>query len=49
MAHPIARTIKRVDIEDTMDLTRLEPVDESMLEKQVKYHRAWRKLEGDYE
>lgn len=41
----IARRVKQVDIKDNMDLTRLPEVDESTVERQIKYHRALRYLE----
>jgi GTP pyrophosphokinase len=44
-ANPIARRVKIADVEDNMDLTRLDSVDESVLENQEKYHRAWLKLQ----
>ena len=44
-ANPIAREVKIADIEDNMDLTRLDTVDESVLDKQETYHRAWLKLQ----
>ena len=44
-ANPIARKVKIADIEDNMDLTRLNSVDQSVLEKQETYHEAWLKLE----
>jgi len=44
-ANPIARTVKIADIEDNMDLTRLDSVNESVLKKQEIYHEAWVKLQ----
>ena len=41
---PTARRVKIADIEDNMDLTRLDEVSESSLERQRKYHRAWSHL-----
>jgi len=43
-ANDIARKVKRADIEDNMDLTRLSEVDDSVLENQAKYHRALQRL-----
>ena len=43
-ANPIARNVKLADIQDNMDLTRLDSVDQSVLEKQERYHKAWLKL-----
>lgn len=42
--NPIARQVKIADIEDNMDLTRLESVTESVIENQQKYHEAWVEL-----
>lgn len=39
--NPIARQVKIADIEDNMDLTRLESVDQDDLDRQEKYHDAW--------
>lgn len=44
-ANPIAREVKIADIEDNMDLTRLDSVDESVIRKQETYHRARIKLQ----
>lgn len=44
-ANPIARKVKIADIEDNMDLTRLDSVNESVLEKQETYHEAWIRLQ----
>ncbi|MDR5674747.1 HD domain-containing protein [Halalkaliarchaeum sp. AArc-GB] len=44
-ANPTAREVKIADIEDNMDLTRLDSVNESVLEKQETYHEAWIKLQ----
>lgn len=41
----IARRVKQADIKDNMNLTRLAEVDESTIERQIKYHRALRYLE----
>jgi (p)ppGpp synthase/HD superfamily hydrolase len=43
-ANPLARNVKIADIEDNMDLTRLDEVDESVLAKQAEYHAAWLRL-----
>lgn len=40
----IARTVKRADIEDNMDLTRLSELDEHILDKQAVYHQALNQL-----
>lgn len=44
-ANPIARRVKLADIEDNMDLTRLENLD-GLLEKQRQYHQAWQRLKN---
>lgn len=41
----LARKVKLADIEDNMDLTRLDSVTDSILAKQETYHEAWRKLQ----
>jgi len=38
--NPIARRVKLADIEDNMDLFRLEAIGEEDLERITKYHRA---------
>lgn len=43
--NPIARRVKLADIEDNMDLRRLDEVDENILKNQRKYHRAWHRLQ----
>lgn len=43
--NPIAKRVKIADIEDNMDLTRLDSVNESVLEKQETYHEAWIRLQ----
>lgn len=43
-ANPIARCVKLADIEDNMDLTRLNDLDEGVLDKQRTYHQAWKRL-----
>jgi guanosine-3',5'-bis(diphosphate) 3'-pyrophosphohydrolase len=40
----IARTVKRADVEDNMDLTRLSEVNQAVLDKQAVYHRALQRL-----
>ncbi len=41
---PIARKIKLADIEDNMDITRLDELTDKSVERVKKYHRAWRAL-----
>jgi len=43
-ANPIARTVKIADLEDNMDITRLDSVDEDLGERLAKYHRSWERL-----
>lgn len=43
--HPIAQSVKLSDIEDNMDLTRLNDVDDAVLQRLEKYHRSWKLLE----
>lgn len=42
--HPIARPVKRADIEDNMDLTRLDNIDDDVEDRLEKYHRSWKLL-----
>ncbi|MCS3615870.1 hypothetical protein [Salinibacter ruber] len=42
--HPIARQVKIADLEDNMDVTRLETVTEKDTERLAKYQRAHRQL-----
>jgi len=46
-ANQIGKKVKIADIEDNMDLTRLDSVSESILQKQATYHDAWKKLKED--
>lgn len=41
---PIARKVKIADIGDYIHITRLDTVDESVLDKQSTYHEAWIRL-----
>jgi len=43
-ANEIAQKVKRADIEDNMDLTRLSDVNDEILEKQATYHEAFQRL-----
>lgn len=45
-ANAIARRVKIADLEDNMDLTRLESVDEESRERLEKYHRSWKRLKA---
>ncbi|WP_138006492.1 HD domain-containing protein [Halalkalirubrum salinum] len=42
----IARRVKRADIKDNMDLTRLPEVTEETARRQIKYHRGLQRLES---
>ncbi|HYW13701.1 MAG TPA: HD domain-containing protein [Longimicrobium sp.] len=46
-AHPVARRVKVADLEDNMDVRRLDTVSADDAERLTKYHRAWRLLTGD--
>jgi (p)ppGpp synthase/HD superfamily hydrolase len=41
---PLARQVKRMDLEDNMNLLRLTEVTGKDLERLRKYHEAWRSL-----
>ena len=43
-ANPIARTVKIADLEDNMDITRLDSVDDDLGERLRKYHQSWERL-----
>ena len=45
-ADPIARKVKRADLEDNMDLRRLSALTDKDVERLRRYHRTWRKLTG---
>jgi (p)ppGpp synthase/HD superfamily hydrolase len=40
----IARKVKQADIEHNMDLTRLDDPTQEDLERLMRYHRSWKKL-----
>ena len=42
--NPIARNVKRADLEDNMNLSRLETISQEDLDRLRKYHGAWRIL-----
>ena len=44
--NPIAREVKIADLEDNMDVSRLEKVSEKDLVRMDKYLRAWKYLKG---
>jgi (p)ppGpp synthase/HD superfamily hydrolase len=43
-SHPVSKAVKRADLEDNMDLRRLEEVTEKDAERLRRYVRAWRSL-----
>jgi (p)ppGpp synthase/HD superfamily hydrolase len=45
-ADPIARVVKLADLEDNMDLRRLDQVEERDLPRLNRYLRAWRRLKS---
>jgi len=47
--HPIARKVKIADLEDNMDVTRLDRVTEEDARRLAKYRRAHRMLTGENE
>ena len=44
--NPIARRVKLADLEDNMDVRRLEAVTERDAKRLTKYLRAWRQLKA---
>jgi (p)ppGpp synthase/HD superfamily hydrolase len=45
-ANPISRKVKIADLEDNMDIKRLDSLTEKDAQRLEKYHRIWRKLTG---
>lgn len=45
-ANPLGRLVKRADLEDNMDLRRLDAVGEKAMRRLERYVRAWRYLRG---
>lgn len=45
--NPMARQVKIADLEDNMNIRRINQLVASDLERLEKYHRAWRALTGD--
>lgn len=43
-ANPLARRVKRADLEDNMDIRRYDTLSQDILERLPRYHRAWRRL-----
>jgi (p)ppGpp synthase/HD superfamily hydrolase len=44
-ADSLAATVKQADLEDNLDLTRLDSLDEDATDRIEKYHRNWRRLQ----
>lgn len=44
--NPLARKVKIADIEDNIDVLRLQELKPKNLERVAKYHRAWHRLQG---
>jgi len=42
--NPIARNVKRADLEDNMNVSRLDAISQKDFERLRKYHEAWRML-----
>src|SRR5579885_3153864 len=45
-ANPLARRVKRADLEDNMDIRRLPAVGEKDLERLNRYIAAWRQIQA---
>jgi (p)ppGpp synthase/HD superfamily hydrolase len=45
--NPIARQVKIADLEDNMNVRRMNQLGPKELERMEKYHRAWRVLTGE--
>jgi (p)ppGpp synthase/HD superfamily hydrolase len=45
--NPIARQVKIADLEDNMNVRRINQIGPKELERLEKYHRAWRVLTGE--
>ena len=45
--NPIARRVKIADLEDNMNVRRMNQLGPKELERMEKYHRAWRVLTGE--
>jgi len=47
IAHPISRRVKKLDLEDNMNVLRLDKVDRKAMARLAKYFKAWHEVEGD--
>lgn len=43
---PLARKVKLLDIEDNLNLLRLNTVTDKDLQRAAQYHRAWKRLDS---
>jgi len=46
MENPLASKVKMADIEDNINILRLDSIDEKDLNRVAKYHKAWKKLQS---
>lgn len=44
--HPLARKVKLKDIEDNLNVLRLNAITEADLKRVKKYHEAWKRLDS---
>jgi (p)ppGpp synthase/HD superfamily hydrolase len=44
LANPLAAKVKKADIEDNINILRLNSVTEKDLQRVAKYHKAWKRL-----
>jgi len=44
--NPISREVKIADLEDNMNMLRLNKVEKKQLDRLAKYHRSWLKLKA---
>lgn len=44
MGNAIAREVKLADLEDNMNMLRLDVVNQKSLKRLAKYHRSWKRL-----
>ena len=45
--NPLATKVKVADIEDNINILRLEQVGEKDLQRVAKYHKAWKTLQAN--
>lgn len=45
LENPLAGKIKKTDIEDNLNILRLDTVTQKDLERLEKYHRAWKRID----